>query len=130
MMLTHEQRIESSAKGIATAMQIDFEKNKPALISYAETAVAAYLAGDVVVPREPTRDMTMNACDRLPSCEHVFGYAGEICASVYRAMIDRQHISWPISDFTSQRALTEAEIKNAQASNFLELSSMTLKNRP
>lgn len=31
--------------------------------------------------------MTMAACDRLPSCEHVFGHAGEILRSAYAEMV-------------------------------------------
>jgi tetrahydromethanopterin S-methyltransferase subunit B len=88
MTLTHEQRVKLATD--AVKKRRDELINQPVMRIYdqlAEAAVVAYLAGDVVVPREPTRDMTMNACDRLPSCEHVFGHAGEICANVYRAMI-------------------------------------------
>jgi hypothetical protein len=45
-------------------------------------------AGWAFVPKEPTRNMTMRACDSLPSCEHVFGHAGKIAANVYRGMLD------------------------------------------
>ena len=39
---------------------------------------SADVTGYVLMPREATRDMTMAACDQLPACEHVFGYAGEM----------------------------------------------------
>jgi hypothetical protein len=41
----------------------------------------------VLMPREATRAMTMAACDRLPSCEHVFGHAGEMLRSAYEQMV-------------------------------------------
>lgn len=45
--------------------------------------------GDVVLmPREATREMTMAACDFLPSCEHVFGYAGEMLRKAYKRMVE------------------------------------------
>ena len=44
--------------------------------------------GYVLMPREATRDMTMAACDYLPSCEHVFGHAGELLWNCYRKMVE------------------------------------------
>lgn len=43
--------------------------------------------GYVLMPREATRAMTMAACDSLPSCEHVFGHAGEMLRNCYRKMV-------------------------------------------
>lgn len=47
-------------------------------------------AGDgyVLMPREATRSMTMAGCDSLPSCEHVFGHAGEMLKNAYRKMVE------------------------------------------
>lgn len=42
----------------------------------------------VLMPREATRDMTMAGCDSLPSCEHVFGHAGEMLRNAYRKMVE------------------------------------------
>jgi len=42
----------------------------------------------VLVPREATRAMTMAGCDNLPSCEHIFGHAGEILRNAYRKMVE------------------------------------------
>lgn len=42
----------------------------------------------VLMPREATREMTMAGCDSLPSCEHVFGHAGEILRNAYRKMVE------------------------------------------
>jgi hypothetical protein len=44
--------------------------------------------GYVLMPREATRTMTMAACDSLPACEHVFGYAGEMLRNAYRKMVE------------------------------------------
>ena len=41
----------------------------------------------VLMPREATRAMTMAACDSLPSCEHIFGHAGEMLSNCYRKMV-------------------------------------------
>jgi hypothetical protein len=57
------------------------------LMEYAVAAITAFVAGRVVVPREPTRAMTLAGCTSLPACEHVFGLAGGMAANVYRAMI-------------------------------------------
>lgn len=52
------------------------------------TQAIAIAEGDmVVVPREPTREMTMAGCDMLPSTEGIFGQAGAVSARVYKAMI-------------------------------------------
>jgi hypothetical protein len=49
---------------------------------------SAQVATDfVLMPREATRDMTMAGCDSLPSCEHVFGHAGEMLRNAYRKMV-------------------------------------------
>jgi hypothetical protein len=42
----------------------------------------------VVMPKEATRAMTMAGCDMLPSCEHVFGHAGEMLFNAYRKMVE------------------------------------------
>jgi hypothetical protein len=42
----------------------------------------------VLMPKEATRTMTMAGCDSLPSCEHVFGYAGEMLRNAYRKMVE------------------------------------------
>jgi hypothetical protein len=42
----------------------------------------------VVMPREASRAMTMAACDYLPSCEHVFGNAGEMLRNAYLKMVE------------------------------------------
>jgi hypothetical protein len=44
--------------------------------------------GYVLMPLEATRVMTMAGCDSLPSCEHVFGHAGEILRNAYRKMVE------------------------------------------
>lgn len=44
--------------------------------------------GYVLMPREATRAMTMAACDYLPSCEHIFGHAGELLRKCYAKMVD------------------------------------------
>jgi hypothetical protein len=41
----------------------------------------------VLMPREATRAMTMAGCDSLPSCEHVFGHAGEMLRNAYAKMV-------------------------------------------
>lgn len=44
--------------------------------------------GYVLMPITATHAMTWAACDQLPSCEHVFGHAGKLCANVYHAMVN------------------------------------------
>lgn len=44
--------------------------------------------GYVLMPIEATRAMTMAGCDSLPSCEHVFGFAGEMLHNAYRKMVE------------------------------------------
>jgi hypothetical protein len=55
-----------------------------ALRSQGESAPADY----VLMPREATRSMTMAGCDCLPSCVHVFGYAGEMLRKAYAKMVE------------------------------------------
>jgi hypothetical protein len=52
------------------------------------TELRALFAQYVLMPREATRSMTMAGCDSLPSCEHVFGYAGEMLRNAYRKMVE------------------------------------------
>lgn len=50
-------------------------------------AKSAAPVGFVLMPVEATREMTMAGCDSLPSCEHVFGHAGEMLRNAYRKMV-------------------------------------------
>jgi len=54
----------------------------------AQGATDGLREGWQLVPKLPTRAMTMHACGVLPSCEHVFGHAGEFCASVWHKMLE------------------------------------------
>jgi hypothetical protein len=70
----------------------------------------------VLMPREATRAMTMAACDCLPSCEHVFGYAGELLRKSYAKMVDVAGM--PTEDYWKHRAeRAEALVEELKAAD-------------
>jgi hypothetical protein len=82
----------------AGSMRRSMDRKNQQLVEYADeiSRLKAQLSalaslkpshGDMVlVPREPTRTMTMAACDLLPA-DPFFGVAGRVCADIYKAMI-------------------------------------------
>lgn len=78
------EMIERAAKAICVASGHPWEF---AGSGYRETCVD-FARAAVKAIREPTRDMTMAACDALPCVDGVFGHAGILSANVWRKMID------------------------------------------
>lgn len=71
----------------------------------------------VLMPREATRAMTMAGCDMLPSCEHVFGHAGEMLRNAYRKMVEVAALSTSQPDLKAAMKRVEAVCEdNAPAS--------------
>jgi hypothetical protein len=75
------------AKGNCTCAQAGFPDSCDNCDAFDHAQTSQVPDGYVLMPREATRAMTMAACDSLPSCEHVFGHAGEMLRNCYRKMV-------------------------------------------
>jgi hypothetical protein len=93
MMLTHEQRAKLATEAVAKRRAELI--NQPVMRIYpqlVDAAVTAYLAGDVVMPKEPTWQMEVAARDADWPYRNTYGELGDLdkdtaANSIYRAMI-------------------------------------------